>query len=94
MIMRKRDLLPSAIIAVLKMKQQVGNKRKLENAAKSIKIQEEYQEIEAGRIVRLGENPNNRYWTKGSINEANDELWKRKMQLTLNPEENKKRTTN
>ena len=52
---------PSTIIAILKLKSYIGNKRKKGNAIKSINIQEEYQEIEAGRMIQLGENPKCRY---------------------------------
>ena len=40
---------PSTIIACLKLKLYVGNKRKLGNAEDSIAIQEAYQEVETGR---------------------------------------------
>ena len=48
---------PSTIIAILKLKSYIGNKRKTGNAIKSINIQEEYQEIKAGRMITLGEDP-------------------------------------
>ena len=51
-------MLPSTLIAVLKLKLYVGNIRKLGNAADSIKVQKGYQEVEAGRVVTLGENLN------------------------------------
>jgi len=72
---------PNTIIAILKLKSYIGNKRRLGNAAESIKIQEEYLEIDADRPVILGEDPKKRYWKKGWIDEINDELWKRNMIL-------------
>ena len=54
----------STIIAMLKLKQYVRNKCKGGNAEKSINIQEEYQIIEAGRFLELGEDPKLRYWKK------------------------------
>lgn len=74
-------MMPSTLIAVLKLKAYIGNKRRLGNTAKSIKIQEEYQEIEAGRTISLGENPKFRYWKKGWIDKVNDELWHRQIRL-------------
>ena len=55
--------------------------RKPGNAGKSIRIQEEYQEIEAGQKIKLGEDLKHRYWKKTWIDEVNDKLWKRKMRL-------------
>ena len=71
-------ILPSTLIAVLKLKLYVGNIRKLGNAADSIKVQKGYQEVEAGRVVTLGENPNLRYWKKTWIDEVKNcgkETW-------------------
>ena len=87
-------MLPSIIIAMLKLKQYIGNKWKRGNAAQSIVIQEEYQEIEAGRVIKLGEDPAKRYWTKVWIDEVNDELWKRNMTLISNKIIENIRTTN
>ena len=52
---------PSTIIAILKLKSYIGNKRKEGNATQLIEIQEAYQEIEAGRPTILGEDPDYRY---------------------------------
>ena len=65
----------STIIAILKLKSYIGNKRKQRNTTKSINIQEEYQEIEVGRTIQLGEDPKGRYWKKTWIDKINDELW-------------------
>ena len=54
-------MLPSTIIATLKIKLYIGNKRRLGNSAEALKIQEEYQVIEAGREIVLGENLEQRY---------------------------------
>ena len=53
---------PSTIIAILKLKSYIRNKRKQRNVTKSINIQEEYQEIEVGRTIQLGEDLKCRYW--------------------------------
>ena len=79
-------MLPSTIIATLKLKLYIGNKRRLGNSAEALKIQEEYQVIEAGREIVLGENPEQRYWKKMWIDEVNDELWKRNIKLESNDE--------
>ena len=72
---------PSTIIAMLKMKQYVGNKQKGGNAAKSIEVQEEYQIVKVGRFLELGEDPKRRYQKRTWIDEINDELWNRNMRF-------------
>ena len=57
-------MLLSTIIAIVKLKLYIENKRRLGNSAEALKIQEEYQVIEAGREIVLGENPEQRYWKK------------------------------
>ena len=79
---------------MLKMKQYVGNKRKGGNAAKSIEVQEEYQIVEAGRFLELGEDPKRRYWKRTWIDEINNELWNRNMRLRYPNEDKKKRIKN
>ena len=59
---------------MLKLKQYIGNIRKGGNVGDSIKLQEDYQYIEVGRRIKLGENPKYRYWKKTWIDEINDEL--------------------
>ena len=50
-------ILSSILIVTLKLKLHIGNKRKLGNAVESIAIQKESQEVDAGREVILGEDP-------------------------------------
>ena len=87
-------MLPSTLIAMLKIKLYVGNIRKLGHATDSIKMQEDYQEIEAGRNIRLGENPKMRYWKKTWIDEVSEELWKRQATFQTSVEQRKQRTKN
>lgn len=54
-------MLPSTLLAVLKLKLYIGNMRKLGNAAEAIQVQLDYQEVEAGRVVTIGEDPELRY---------------------------------
>ena len=87
-------ILPSTLIAMLKIKLYIGNIRKLGHATDSIKMQEDYQEIEAGRNIRLGENPKMRYWKKTWIDEVSEELWKRQATFQTSVEQRKQRTKN
>ena len=66
---------------MLKLKSYIGNKRRLENTAESIKIKEEYQEIEAGWWIALGEDSKHRHSKKGWIDKVNDKSWRRNMKL-------------
>ena len=54
-------MLPSTLLAVLKLKLYIGNMRKLGNAAEAIQVQLDYQEVEAGRVVTIGEDSELRY---------------------------------
>ena len=49
------------IIDMLKIKLQIRNKRKLENAIDAVIAQEDMIQIEAGRICTIGENPSMKY---------------------------------
>jgi len=77
---------PSTILALLKLKLYIGNKRINGNAGEAINAQEEFLKIEAGRRVNLGEDPSNRYWKTTWIDEVGDELWKRNIKL-VSPED-------
>ena len=53
---------PSTIIDILKLKSYIRNKRKRGNTHKAIQVQENMRSIGAGGNVKLGENPQKRYW--------------------------------
>ena len=78
----------STIIDVLKLKLFIGNMRKRGNAENSMQFQLEHQLVEAGRKIRLGENPKLRHWHKTWFDETNDLLWK--THIALKGEENER----
>ena len=78
---------PRTIIDILKLKLFIGNKQKTGNAYDSIKIQEDYQQIEASRNITIGENSELRYWKETWIDEVNDLLWEQKLRLESPSEE-------
>ena len=79
---------PSTIVDVLKLKLFIGSMRKRGNSANYTQCQLEHQVVEAGRNIRLGENPKLRHLNKTWVDEINDLLWKR--DIALKGEENKR----
>ena len=69
---------PNTIIEMMKLKLYLGNKRKVGNANEAIIAQEDMRNIEAGRNVQMGEDPQKRYWKETWIDEVSDLLWYRK----------------
>ena len=53
--------LTSAAIEVIKLKLCIENKRRMGNTGNFIELHEEYQEIEAGRKINLGEDSMKRH---------------------------------
>ena len=66
---------------MLKIKLQIGNKRKLENVIDAVIAQEDMIQIEAGRICTIGENPSMKYWKTAWIDKVSKYLWKRNLEL-------------
>ena len=65
----------NTIIDTLKLKLFVGKKWKTGNTCDLIKIQKDYQKIEAGRNLIIGKNSELHYWKEIWIDEVNDLLW-------------------
>ena len=80
---------PSTIIDVFELKLFIGNTRKGGNVENSMQCQLEHQVVEAGRNMKLGENPKLGNWHKPQFDEINDLLWKRV--VALKGEENERK---
>ena len=72
---------PNTIIEMMKLKLYLGNERKAGNANEAVITQEDMRNIEAGRNVQMGEDPQKRYWKETWIDEVSDLLWYRKLSL-------------
>ena len=72
---------PNTIIDMMKLKLYLGNKRKLGNTNEAVVAQEDMRNIEAGRNVKMGEDPHKRYWKETWIDEVSDLLWEREINL-------------
>ena len=74
-------MIPQTILDMLKLKLYIGNKRKKGNAANMVKAHKEIQYIEVGRNTRISRNLINRYQKAMWIDEVNDLLQHRKIEI-------------
>ena len=72
----------------------VGSVRRLGNAGISTQTQEKYLQAEAGRLIELGEDPENWHWKKTWIDKVNKELHKHQRILAMPRECEEQRTSN
>ena len=72
---------PSTIIDILKLKMHVGNKQKKRNVVDAVSAQENMQKEEARQNIIIGENSEQRYQKAMQIDQINNLLWKRYIQL-------------
>jgi len=79
---------PRTMIEMLKLKLYIGAKRLKKNAGDAVQAQIDMVYEEAGRNFEIGENPKRRYWKETWVDEVNDLLWRREMQLK-SPEKRK-----